>query len=188
MATDEQALHDVVEHTAAILTAAGFPKMPARVLMSLTVSPTGGLTAQDLSDQLGVSAAAISGAVRYLQTIGIVRRLSQSGSRRDRYELPENAWYTALATESPIYGVLAAQADAGVAAIDDPSSVATERLIEMSRFYRFLEVRMPLLLVEWETERQRGRDELHPPSVTVPAESASLSGHSRPERSHSRAQ
>ncbi len=155
MATDEQALHDVVEHTAAILTAAGFPKQPARVLMSLTVSTTGGLTAQELSEQLGVSAAAISGAVRYLQTIGIVRRLSQTGSRRDRYELPENAWYTALTSESPIYGVLAAQADAGVAAIDDPSSVATARLTEMARFYRFLETRMPQLLLEWEAERSR---------------------------------
>jgi hypothetical protein len=140
--------------------------------MALTVSPTGGLTAQELADQLGASAAAISGAVRYLQTIGIVRRLSQSGSRRDRYELPENAWYTALATESPIYGVLAAQADAGVAAIDDPSSVATERLVEMARFYRFLEVRMPLLLVEWEAERQRQADGGPPPTVKVPAESA----------------
>jgi hypothetical protein len=156
MATDEQALHDVVEHTAAILTAAGFPKQPARVLMALTVSTTGGLTAQELAEQLGVSAAAISGAVRYLQTIGIVGRLSQTGSRRDRYELPENAWYTALTSESPIYGVLAAQADAGVAAIDDPSSVATARLVEMGRFYRFLERRMPQLLVEWEAERNAG--------------------------------
>ena len=155
MARDEQALHDVVEHAAAILTAAGFPKMPARVLMALTVSETGGLTAQELSDQLGASAAAISGAVRYLQTIGIARRLSQTGSRRDRYELPENAWYGALATESPIYAVLAAQADAGVAAIDDPSSVATARLDEMARFYRFLDVRMPQLLEEWEVERRR---------------------------------
>ncbi len=154
MARNDQAVHDVVEHTAAILTAAGFPKMPARVLMALTVSDSGGLTAQELSAQLGVSAAAISGAVRYLQTIGIVRRLSQNGSRRDRYELPENAWYTALATESPIYGVLAAQADAGVAAIDDPSSVATERLEEMARFYRFIGERMPQLLDEWEAERR----------------------------------
>lgn len=155
MAKDEQALRDVVEHTAAILTAAGFPKMPARVLMALTVSETGGLTAQELSERLGASAAAISGAVRYLQTIGIARRLSQTGSRRDRYELPENAWYGALTGESPIYGVLAAQADAGIAAIDDPSSIATARLDEMARFYRFLSVRMPQLLDEWEAERNR---------------------------------
>ena len=155
MAKDEQALRDVVEHTAAILTAAGFPKMPARVLMALTVSETGGLTAQELSERLGASAAAISGAVRYLQTIGIARRLSQTGSRRDRYELPENAWYGALTTESPIYGVLAAQADAGIAAIGDPSSIATARLDEMARFYRFLGVRMPQLLEEWEAERRR---------------------------------
>ena len=154
MARNEQALRDVVEHTAAILTAAGFPKMPARVLMAITVSETAGPTAQELSDQLGASAAAISGAVRYLQTVGIVRRVSQTGSRRDRYELPEDAWYTALTSKSPIYGVLAAQADAGAVAIDDPASVATARLVEMARFYRFVESRMPELLSEWEQLRR----------------------------------
>src|ERR1700712_2445479 len=99
MKRDERALNDVVERAASILAAAGFPKMPARVLMALTVTETGGLTAVELSEQLGVSAAAISGAVRYLQTVGIARRVSQSGSRRDRYELPEDAWYAALPTQ-----------------------------------------------------------------------------------------
>lgn len=154
MARNEQALREVVEHTAAILTAAGFQKMPARALMAITVSESGGLTALELSEQLGASAAAISGAVRYLQTLGVVRRVSQTGSRRDRYELPEDAWYTAMTNKAPIYGVLAAQADAGVAAIDDSSSIATARLEEMARFYRFFEARMPQLLDEWEEERQ----------------------------------
>ncbi len=154
MAKNENALREVVEHTAAVLTAAGFPKMPARVLMALTVTDGGGLTAQELSEQLGASAAAISGAVRYLQTIGVIRRVAQSGSRRDRYELPEDAWYTALATQSPIYGVLATQADAGAAAIDDPSSTATIRLVEMARFYRFVEQWMPRMLAEWEALRK----------------------------------
>jgi predicted ArsR family transcriptional regulator len=153
MARDEQALSDVVERAAAVLTSAGFPKMPARVLMALTVTETGGLTAVELSEQLGVSAAAISGAVRYLQTVGIVRRVSQTGSRRDRYELPEDAWYTALTSKNAVFGVLAAQADAGAAAIDDRASVARARLTEMADFYRFIEGRMPLLLEEWEQVR-----------------------------------
>jgi DNA-binding MarR family transcriptional regulator len=158
MGRDEQALSDVVERAAAILTSAGFPKMPARVLMALTVTETGGLTAGELADQLGVSAAAISGAVRYLQTVGIVRRVSQSGSRRDLYELPEDAWYAALTSKNAVFGVLAAQADAGAAAIDDPASVARARLAEMADFYRFIERRMPLLLEEWEQVRDGEAD------------------------------
>ncbi|MDQ1577279.1 MAG: hypothetical protein QOH55_2429 [Microbacteriaceae bacterium] len=154
MPRNEQALRDVVEQSAAVLTAAGFPKMPARVLMALMVSEEGGLTAQELAGHLGVSAAAISGAVRYLQTVGIVRRLARSGSRRDRYELPEDAWYTAVTSKSPIYGVLAGLAESAVGAINDPSSAARARIDEMARFYRFLDARLPELMEEWETLRK----------------------------------
>jgi predicted ArsR family transcriptional regulator len=153
MPRNEQALRDVVEQSAAVLTGAGFPKMPARVLMALMVSDEGGLTAHELAERLGVSAAAISGAVRYLQTVGIVRRLAQSGSRRDRYELPEDTWYAAMTSQSPIYGVLAGLAESAVSAIDDPSSTAGARVDEMARFYRFLDARLPELMAEWETLR-----------------------------------
>jgi predicted ArsR family transcriptional regulator len=154
MPRNEQALRDVVEQSAAVLTAAGFPKMPARVLMALMVSEEGGLTAQELAEHLGVSAAAISGAVRYLQTVGIVRRLARSGSRRDRYELPEDAWYAAVTSKSPIYSVLAGLAESAVGAISDPSSAARARVDEMARFYRFLDARLPELMDEWETLRK----------------------------------
>ena len=70
---DEQGVADFVEQTASALTAAGFPRMPARVLMALMVAETRGLTAQELGDRLGVSAAGISGAVRYLQNVGRMR-------------------------------------------------------------------------------------------------------------------
>lgn len=152
MATDERALTEVMEHAASVLTAAGFPKMPARVLMALTVTEAPGMTASELAERLDSSAASISGAVRYLQTISIIRRVSQNGSRRDRYELPSD-WYASLVRQSPVYGVLAAQADSGIAAVGDPSSPATERLRDMAGFYRFLERQLPKLLDEWEQVR-----------------------------------
>ena len=121
MARDEQALRDAMEHSAAVLAAAGFPRMPARVLMALTVADAGGLTAQELAEELGVSAAAISGAVRYLQTLGYVRRTAQAGSRRDRYELPADLWYGASFRKSPLFDSLASLLDRAVEAIDDPA-------------------------------------------------------------------
>lgn len=152
MAQDEAALAEVMEHSAAVLTAAGFPKMPARVLMALTVTETPGLTAAELAERLDVSPAAISGAVRYLQTLGIIRRLSQTGSRRDRYEIPSD-WYALMVRNSPIYGVLADQAEAGLAAVGDPDSPATERLRDMAGFYRFVQGRLPQMIAEWEQVR-----------------------------------
>ncbi len=152
MATDERALAEVLEHSAAVLAAAGFPKMPARVLMALTVTESQGMTAAELADRLSASPAAISGAVRYLQTVGIIRRVSQNGSRRDRYELPGD-WYSSMVKNSPVYGVLADQAEAGVAAVGDPASPAMDRLRDMAGFYRFIQTRLPELLAEWEAIR-----------------------------------
>jgi DNA-binding transcriptional regulator GbsR (MarR family) len=153
MARDEEALKAIGEQAAAVLTAAGFPKMPARVLMALTYAENGGLTAQELADHLGASAAAISGAVRYLQTINFVRRIAQPGSRRDRYESPDNAWYLAVMNERPIYGVLATLAESARTAIDEPDSEAAKRADDLARFYRFLEARLPEVMQEWETIR-----------------------------------
>lgn len=153
MARDEKALKAVAEQAAAVMTAAGMPKMPARVMMALLVSEDGALTAHELSVWLSASAAAISGAVRYLKTVGIVRRIAQPGSRRDRYELPDDTWYAIVHQATPIYTMLANLGDTAVAAIDDPGSGAVTRLNEMAQFYRFIGARMPVLMAEWEQMR-----------------------------------
>ena len=156
MAADQDAVTGFVEQTAAALANAGFPKMPARVLMALMASEEPGMTAAELASQLGASAAAISGAVRYLQNLAIIRRVAQSGSRRDRYELPEDPWYTTSMNQNPIYLMLAGLADSGLRAIDDPDSRASMRIAEMGRFYRFMNEGMPKLLAEWESLRTNG--------------------------------
>jgi hypothetical protein len=58
-----------------------------------------------------------------------------------------------MVRNSPIYGVLAEQAEAGLAAVGDPASPATERLSDMAGFYRFIQVRLPELIAEWERVR-----------------------------------
>lgn len=153
MARDEQALRTAVEQSAAVLTAAGFPKMPARVLMALLVADDGGLTAAELGESLGVSAAAISGAVRYLRTLGIIHRMPHPGSRRERWEIFDDAWYTALAGKNSVYGTFAETAAQAIDALDDPSSAGARRTNEMVAFFRFIEGKMPELLAEWEALR-----------------------------------
>jgi DNA-binding transcriptional regulator GbsR (MarR family) len=154
MARDEQAMHEFVEQSAAAMAEAGFPRMPARVLMALIAAEAPGLTARELGDQLVASAAAISGAVRYLQTLRMVRRVSQRGSRRVLYELPEHAWYTVTMSKNPLYDHLEALASKAVAVIDDPDSLASQRIAEMSDFFTFVQRRMPELLVEWQASRE----------------------------------
>ncbi|MDQ0210416.1 GbsR/MarR family transcriptional regulator [Arthrobacter bambusae] len=153
---------DAAETSAAVLTAAGFPKMPARSLMALVVSDDGSLTAAELSEILGASAAAVSGAVRYLQTVGFVHRVSQPGSRRDRYALPANAWYVASLRQNPVYQRLAELADSTASSLPEGSPART-RVSEMGAFYRFLMTRLPALLDEWEHMRVKVQAAPTPP-------------------------
>lgn len=134
------------ELLAAELAASGFPRMPARVIMALTVSAYGRLTASDLAAQLDASPAAVSGAVRYLQTLGFVRASTVPGTRKHLYALPPIPWYATTLTQDR-YGHIVEVLDA--AHTELPDGGARERIAEMADFFRFLQTEMPLLWARW---------------------------------------
>ena len=142
------------EQAAAKMTAAGTPRMPARVMRALVGSPEEGYTAAEHAERLGVSAAAVSGAVRYLQSIHIIHRLPHRGDRRDRYDIADDGWHVVLTANMPLYERLADFVDRVADENPEaPQSVARAR--SMSEFFRFLGRRMPQLLDEWEAERSQ---------------------------------
>jgi DNA-binding transcriptional regulator GbsR (MarR family) len=143
---------EFAEQTAATLAAAGFPRMAARVMMMLMTEESGSATAEHLAERLGASAAAISGAVRYLQSLSIIRRQTMPGSRRHRYELPEHVWYATSSSQAPLYTHLVALAEKGSAALP-VGSKARERTVEMADYFRFMRERLPQLLEEWQATR-----------------------------------
>lgn len=150
--SDEHPGADAAEQAAALLTAAGMARMPSRVMMALVGSPDEGYTAAELGERLGVSPAAVSGAVRYLQSIHMIRRISRPGDRRDRYDLSDDAWGDVATANAPLYTRLADFMD--LIADDNtnaPASVARAR--STADFLRFLAVRMPQIVEEW---RARG--------------------------------
>jgi DNA-binding transcriptional regulator GbsR (MarR family) len=134
----------------------GFPTMPARVIMALTANEEGRLTADELAARLGVSPAAVSGAVRYLATLGFIRVGAVPGSRRHVYTLPHTPWYTTTLARPGVYRNLI-ELLASAAGRMGEESVARMRVEEMADFFRFFERRMPQLLEEWQRERHAGR-------------------------------
>ena len=86
-----------VERFASVLTESGFPRMPARVFAALLATDAGRLTAAQLAEMLHVSAAAISGAVRYLVQVNLASREAAPGSRREHYRVHSETWYEAIA-------------------------------------------------------------------------------------------
>lgn len=148
------ALQEYAERLASVFTAAGFPRMAARVLMTLMMSTDAALSASQLRERLGVSAAAVSGAVKYLETLGMVHRRVHGGSRKELYELPEQAWYTATLRTPPFYDTIASMLPEGVAAARSARAQAPlERLVEMQEFFAFMRTRMPQLYEEWVAQR-----------------------------------
>jgi DNA-binding transcriptional regulator GbsR (MarR family) len=141
-----------VERFAASLIDAGWPRMPARVFVTLLASETGRLTAAELAERLEVSAAAISGAVRVLGTLDVVRREHDRASRRNVYVVDDDVWIATIQARDRLLGRWAAELDEGIAAVG-PGTPAAERLAESRDFFRFLEREMPVLLERWREER-----------------------------------
>jgi hypothetical protein len=150
--TEPDPVGDLVERTASELAAQGFPRMPAYVLMTLTASDTGRLTAAELGERIGVSPAAISGAVRYLAVLGFVRSTTTPGSRKHVYALSEVPWYSYSLNRPELYlrteNLLRSGAEHMPA-----GSPGRARIEEMSEFFAFLAERLPQLLVEWRERR-----------------------------------
>jgi predicted transcriptional regulator len=148
-ARDEPAVRDFVEKMAMTLEYWGFPRMPGRVLVAMMSADEDSLTAADLSTRLSVSPAAISGAVRYLIQFGLLERAPVPGSRRDRYRMPNGAWYEASVTKGDVLKTLADLANGGVSALGGATTPAGTRVAEMRDFFRFVQDELDDLLTRW---------------------------------------
>jgi DNA-binding transcriptional regulator GbsR (MarR family) len=153
--TEPDPSSDFVRKAASDFVAQGFPRMPAYVIMALTASDNGRLTAAELAEQLSVSPAAISNAIGYLNSIGFIRTLTVPGSRRHVYSLPDVPWYTTTLTQPRYAHVERVMRDS--AAELPEGSAGRARVEEMADFFAFLDSRMPGLLADWTAELERRR-------------------------------
>ena len=86
-----------------MLVRTGWPRMPARVFVALLASDSGRMTSAELAEQLQVSPAAISGAVRYLTQLGLASRQREPGTRRDIYVVHDDVWYSATIRRDQVF-------------------------------------------------------------------------------------
>jgi DNA-binding transcriptional ArsR family regulator len=154
---DEQEVRRFVEHMARMFADWGFPRMAARVIMAMTSADDDAMTAGELAERLGVSPAAISGALRYLIHLGMVVREPIPGSRRDRYRLVDDSWYQVTVTEMTLFKAIVDLAEQGVAAAGGRSSPGGARLAEMRDYFLFVQREMPILLDKWRATKDRRR-------------------------------
>ncbi|MDG9720555.1 GbsR/MarR family transcriptional regulator [Streptomyces sp. DH24] len=145
---DPETVSRFVENFAAQLVEAGVPRMPARVFAALLASDAGTLTSADLGEQLRISPAAVSGAVRYLAQVHLVSREREPGSRRERYRVHSDQWYEALTNREAIIKRWEDALREGVSSLG-PDTPAGRRLAETLAFFEFIEQDVAGMMERW---------------------------------------
>ncbi|MCX5207263.1 MarR family transcriptional regulator [Streptomyces sp. NBC_00237] len=134
------------------MTDAGMQRMASRVFAALLASDTGSMTSTELSEQLRISPAAVSGAIRYLTQVSMVRREREPGTRRDRYLLHDQLWYEAFGRRDQIL-VRWEKALLEGAELLGPDSPAGRRIAESADFFAFVQKEIPLMMERWRAQR-----------------------------------
>jgi biotin operon repressor len=134
---DSAAIGAFIERFAGILYGAGMPRMPARVFAALLAADASQLSAADLAAVLGVSPAAVSGAVRYLAQVGLVVAAGEPGSRRLSYSVPDDVWAQLVEARNTLLARLSATLLDGVALLG-AGTPAGERLTRSARYFDFV--------------------------------------------------
>jgi DNA-binding transcriptional regulator GbsR (MarR family) len=145
--------NEFVENLGGSLAQMGVPRMAARVFALLLAAPEDSLTAKELAGRLGVSAAAISGAVRYLTQFRMITRTRAAGDRLDRFGVGVNIWEHAIQAEAASFDALLAMFDRALDDIDFGG--AKERVEETRDFLAFYRAEVPHLLERWRSTRNR---------------------------------
>ena len=153
---NDDAVARFVERFALLLVESGLPRMPSRVFGSLLVAEEGRRTAAELAEQLQVSPAAVSGAVRYLMQVGLIVRARHPGERRDHYAVTDDVWYEAYANRDKQFAQWATLMADG-AAVVGAETKAGLRLERSRMFFEFLRKELPEVMRRWR-DYQREHD------------------------------
>jgi hypothetical protein len=150
---DEPAVSQFVERFSSILVDEGWPRMPARVFVTLLACEPGQLTAGELAEMLLVSPAAISGAVRFLIQLDLIRREREPGSRRDIFRVEEDVWFHVIERRLSTLVRWGDHLGVGLVAVG-PDSEAGGRLTDMVDFFDFLREEMPVMMRTWRDRKK----------------------------------
>jgi MarR family len=135
-----------VERFASTLADAGFPRLAARVFATLLISDTGRMTAAELAERLDASAGGVSGAVRYLVQVRLIRTEREPGTRRHTYVV-DGSWYEATITGNPFLERGEADLREGIAVLG--GSPAADRLTETLELILFLREETSAMMRRW---------------------------------------
>lgn len=129
--------------------------MLGRVLGVLLTSDPPERSAEELAEELGASRGSISQSTRTLVQMGMVRRLSRPGERRDYFRMQPHAWQETTRQQMALIGVFQEMAERGLRMLDSDDPEVKSNLEEMRDFYAFWKRELPIVLERWDREKAR---------------------------------
>jgi DNA-binding transcriptional ArsR family regulator len=152
--TDRKALLDYVEQFAGLLIASGLQRMSARVFSYILVDDADTYTAAEVAEGLGISLAAVSGAVRELTTAGLLIKGRRASTRADVYRLnDDDIWGSIMLDRSPIIDRYRDLAVFGIETL--PDGPGRDRLVQTAAFMEFVDHEMALMRERWNERRDQ---------------------------------
>lgn len=150
---DDAAASRFVERLAAEMTEAGMQRMASRVFAALLASETASMTSAELAEQLQISPAAVSGAIRYLNQVSMVSRERDPGTRRERYVLHNELWYETFTKRDHTLTRWERVLRDGVETLG-PDTAAGRRTAETADFFAFLQTEMLGIMDRWRAHKE----------------------------------
>jgi hypothetical protein len=145
----------LIDDFGTMLEGMGGGRMVGRVLGLLTVSDPAALSAEDISTQLRASRGAISQATRLLVQIGMIRRVSKPGERRDYFQVRPDAWNESTRRRLTEFDRLIGLYEQGLRLARTGDLPPPRNLEESLAFMRFWKCKFAEIFPAWEVERER---------------------------------
>jgi DNA-binding transcriptional ArsR family regulator len=135
----------------------GLPRMAGRMYAWLLICEPPEQTAAELAEALQASRGAISGSARMLTGMGLVRRATRRGDRREYFSVPPGSITRLVESGSSAYQALVDLADEGLVLLRKRPAGERARLEEVRDVYAFFVREFPRMLTRLRKE-QRTRE------------------------------
>ena len=154
----------VVDDFGALDLVPGMPRASMRVLGWLVVCQPPAQSAQQIMDDLALSAGSVSAAVNALRADGVLERVMRAGDRRAYYRLSAQGWESVLQARLRALGAVRQAAER---ALQESQGEEDHRLSELRDTYARVEAGMAALLYESRQVREDGAPAAEGPTPVV---------------------
>ena len=129
---------EFVERWSRILASEGLPPVAGRLWAWLLVCEPPEQTVDQISEAIGASRGAISGAVRWLEPSGLIHRSRRPGDRRDHWSTTPDAMVRVIENRQRQMRPSLDTLEAAIAGLADRPPESLERLRDVHALYQVL--------------------------------------------------